>query len=251
MIDNHQPVVMQTVERLLREAEISRDFIVPIGVEQRGTCENPIISFEGDDKLMMRKRGEPFTLHNNAVRQLAEKMDIPSKYLRELSEGSAWQRQLAAEILNKTSGWTPRTRVMIRTVGDQVRGVLSDSYRRLNSEIILLRRPDDRHESMDRDNSSRTHLHPDPPERYGDYLHGSAVLHLRLRRRIARLADIPAQRRLSQRHGPRTHPQTSPLGRPTPRRPAALGGNLPAGHENGPPHGKRCYPTTLQQGYYP
>ena len=137
MIDNHQPVVMQTVERLLREAEISRDFIVPIGVEQRGTCENPIISFEGDDKLMMRKRGEPFTLHNNAVRQLAEKMDIPSKYLRELSEGSAWQRQLAAEILNKTSGWTPRTRVMIRTVGDQVRGVLSDSYRRLNSEIIL------------------------------------------------------------------------------------------------------------------
>lgn len=32
MIDNHQPVVMQTVERLLREAEISRDFIVPIGV---------------------------------------------------------------------------------------------------------------------------------------------------------------------------------------------------------------------------
>lgn len=127
MIDNHQPVVMQTVERLLREAEISRDFIVPIGVEQRGTCENPIISFEGDDKLMMRKRGEPFTLHNNAVRQLAEKMDIPSKYLRELSEGSAWQRQLAAEILNKTSGWTPRTRVMIRTVGDQVRGVLSDS----------------------------------------------------------------------------------------------------------------------------
>lgn len=51
MIDNHQPVVMQTVERLLREAEISRDFIVPIGVEQRGTCENPIISSKGMTNL--------------------------------------------------------------------------------------------------------------------------------------------------------------------------------------------------------
>jgi hypothetical protein len=45
--------------------------------------------------------------------------------------------KLAAEILNEHSGWTERSRVLVRTVGEQVRGVLSDSYRRLNSVEIL------------------------------------------------------------------------------------------------------------------
>ena len=64
---------------------------------------------------------------------MAEKVAVPAKYLRELSEGAAWQRRLAAEILNQHSSWTERSRLLVRTVDDQVRGVLSDSYRRLNS----------------------------------------------------------------------------------------------------------------------
>ena len=64
-------------------------------------------------------------------------MGIPAKYLRELSAGDVWQKQLCATILNEHSGWTERTRVLIRAVGMEVRGVLSDSYRRLNSVDIL------------------------------------------------------------------------------------------------------------------
>ena len=69
--------------------------------------------------------------------QISEKMGIPAKYLRELSAGDAWQKQLCATILNEHSGWTGRTRVLIRAVGTEIRGVLSDSYRRLNSVDIL------------------------------------------------------------------------------------------------------------------
>lgn len=36
--------------------------------------------------------------------------------------------------LKEHSGWTQRTRVLIRTVGSEVRGVLSGSYKRLNSK---------------------------------------------------------------------------------------------------------------------
>ena len=68
---------------------------------------------------------------------------IGDKFNKELKkweydvECDEWQRQLAATVLNEHSGWTQRTRVLIRTVGQQVRGVLSDSYRRLNSVEIL------------------------------------------------------------------------------------------------------------------
>ena len=72
-----------------------------------------------------------------AISQISEKMGIPAKYLRELSAGDVWQKQLCATILNEHSGWTERTRVLIRAVGMEVRGVLSDSYRRLNSVDIL------------------------------------------------------------------------------------------------------------------
>lgn len=64
-------------------------------------------------------------------------MGIPQRYLRGLAGGEPWAMTLAAQILNEHSGWTQRSRVLVRAVGQQVRGVLSDSYRRLNSVEIL------------------------------------------------------------------------------------------------------------------
>ena len=78
------------------------------------------------------------TLHDNAVGQLATKMGIPTRYLKDLAKGQEWQRQLASQILNQHCENTQRSRVLLRTVGNQVRGVLSDSYRRLNSTEILI-----------------------------------------------------------------------------------------------------------------
>lgn len=65
-------------------------------------------------------------------------MDIPSRYLREMAAGEPWQRALAADMLNRHSIHTPRARVLLRTVGAQVRGVLSDSYRRIDSQSTLI-----------------------------------------------------------------------------------------------------------------
>jgi len=137
MIENKQSGVQASMERLVNEGKIAQDFIAPIGVNLRMNEKKPVITFGANGHVQMFMGNGEFTLHENAVYQLADKMGIPARYLRELASGDEWKRQLAATVLNEHSSWTQRTRVLVRSVGTEVRGVLSDSYRRLNSVEIL------------------------------------------------------------------------------------------------------------------
>jgi hypothetical protein len=137
MIDGRQAGVRETMQRLIREGSIAQDYVAPLGVELRKREHTPVISFSSGGELTMNMRQERFTLHDNAIGQLAEKMNVPPQYLRTLARGDDWQKRLAATVLNEHSGWTERQRALVRCVGTEVRGVLSDSYRRLNSVEIL------------------------------------------------------------------------------------------------------------------
>ncbi len=138
MIDGKAVGVQATMERLINEGKIAQDYIAPLGVNLKRNEHQPVITFDGSgDYLMMNMPDGSFSLHSNAVGQLADRMGVPQRYLRTLAGGEEWERQLAATILNQHSDWTQRSRVLVRAVGMQVRGVLSDSYRRLNSVQIL------------------------------------------------------------------------------------------------------------------
>lgn len=138
MIEGKAVGVQATMERLVNEGRIAQDYIAPLGVNLKRNDHSPVITFNGEgDTLMLNMPEGGFTLHNNAVGQLADRMGVPQRYLKQLAAGEPWQRSLAAQILNQHSDWTQRNRVLIRAVGMQVRGVLSDSYRRLNSVQIL------------------------------------------------------------------------------------------------------------------
>lgn len=137
MIANRKSGVENTMQRLIEEGKIQQDFIAPIGVHQKNADEKPVVSFANNGHVLMQMPDGEFSLHDNAVNQLGEKMGVPSRYLRSLAAGDEWQRALCARILNEHSGWTDRSRVLVRSVGKQVRAVLSDSYRRLNSQQIL------------------------------------------------------------------------------------------------------------------
>ena len=137
MIDGKAVGVQAAMERLINEGKIAQDYVAPIGVNLKQKDHSPVITFNGGEKLIMNMPDGQFTLHDNAIGQLADRMGVPQRYLRQLSQGAEWAKNLAAEILNEHSGWTERSRVLVRTVGEQVRGVLSDSYRRLNSVEIL------------------------------------------------------------------------------------------------------------------
>ena len=137
MIDGKAVGVQATMERLINEGKIAQDYIAPIGVNLKAQDHSPVITFSGEGGLMMNMPDGSFSLHDNAIGQLADRMGIPQRYLRGLAGGDPWAMTLAAQILNEHSGWTQRSRVLVRAVGQQVRGVLSDSYRRLNSVEIL------------------------------------------------------------------------------------------------------------------
>lgn len=137
MIDGKAVGVQATMERLINEGKMAQDYIAPIGVNLKAKEHAPIITFSGEERLMMNMPDGQFTMHDNAIYQIADRMGIPSRYLRNLAQGQPWAILLAAHLLNQHSDWTERSRILVRTVGTQVRGILSDSYRRLNSVEIL------------------------------------------------------------------------------------------------------------------
>lgn len=137
MIDGKAVGVQATMERLISEGKIAQDYIAPIGVNLKAKDHAPVITFGGEGSLTMNLPDGSFTMHDNAIGQVADRMGIPQRYLRALASGQPWAIMLAAHLLNQHSDWTERNRVLVRTVGNQVRGVLSDSYRRLNSVEIL------------------------------------------------------------------------------------------------------------------
>lgn len=94
MVEGKRQGVMETIARLLDEGKIAQDFIAPIGVNLRGKEKQPVISFRALDRVQMTMPEGNFSLHGNAISQISEKMGVPAKYLRELSGGDVWQKQL-------------------------------------------------------------------------------------------------------------------------------------------------------------
>jgi hypothetical protein len=77
------------------------------------------------------------TLHPHAMQQLATRAEIPTAYTSTLLERGDWGRELLADNFNRTFAHVKAQRVLTRAVNGQIRGVMSDSYRRLDSRPIV------------------------------------------------------------------------------------------------------------------
>lgn len=76
--------------------------------------------------------------HRHAVSQAASRAEMPLSYIDKLMGKGQWGKELVAENLNQLyANTSPKTRVLTRSVNDQVRGFLSDAYRRLDSRPIV------------------------------------------------------------------------------------------------------------------
>lgn len=127
-------------KRLQAEGKIARDFTFEVGNNRKG--EEPCINFRPDNSKVgatfkMPNGPENFTINSFAIKQVAEKLKIPSTYLTALLAGEEWQKTLGYEIMNTHNGWLDRSKILVRAIGNEVRGVLSDSYRRLDSQLIF------------------------------------------------------------------------------------------------------------------
>lgn len=56
---------------------------------ENGSCPDIYFNQRGN-RLLLQTRDQEFLLHNHAVGQLADKIGVPAKYLRELSQGPQW-----------------------------------------------------------------------------------------------------------------------------------------------------------------
>ena len=81
----------------------------------------------------------PETIHRNALNQMALSADIPMKFLDSLVEEKAdWGRELIAHNFTKIYHERfSRKRYLSRSINTEVRGWLSDQYRRLDSRPIV------------------------------------------------------------------------------------------------------------------
>lgn len=135
LIANKKGRNQYVLDKIERDNELLSDHIVPLG-------QNSPLWFysNGSIKMSLTDPDEAsfddlMKIHPHALNQLAEKFDVPAKYMRYLSE-SEWGRDLAVDILSKHKNNIPRGRILVRSVGNETRAILSDKYRRLNSNEL-------------------------------------------------------------------------------------------------------------------
>ena len=77
------------------------------------------------------------TIHKHALGQLAIRAEMPLAFATTLQEKGSWGRELLASNFNRIFAETAPQRVLTRSLRGEIRGVLSDSYRRMDSRPIV------------------------------------------------------------------------------------------------------------------
>lgn len=129
--------VADAIAQIERTGSMLDDYVVPMPklIYNKDMSDESVgLAFRPNEKSPILQ----FGLHRHAVGQIAEKLGVPSAYLRNLVGGDPWQRDLSVNIMQKHTDNNQRERVLVRTVDNEVRGFLSDKYRRLNSMEIFI-----------------------------------------------------------------------------------------------------------------
>src|SRR3990167_1708785 len=94
--------------------------------------------FPGEAAIAIGYGGQTRGIHRHALSQLAQRAGIPGQYLAGLVAGEGWQTELATTVLDRHYNvGEGSTRFLAREVKGEVRGVLSDKYRRLDSRPLV------------------------------------------------------------------------------------------------------------------
>lgn len=76
-------------------------------------------------------------LHRNALGQMAERANMPMAYINHLENQGKWGKKLLADNLRELFGHKDQEKYLLRSVHDEVRGFLSNKYRRLNTKHLI------------------------------------------------------------------------------------------------------------------
>jgi hypothetical protein len=128
--------VNEAIQQIERTGSLLDDYVVPatalefVNQKAHPGVQVGIMDYETPHAF--------YDLHDHAIGQIGDKLAVPPGYLKGLVRGAEWQRDLSVEIMQQSAKNGPRERVLLRTVEGQLRGFLSDKYRRLNSMEIFI-----------------------------------------------------------------------------------------------------------------
>lgn len=119
---------MHTIERVMSEAP----------TDQIVSTRSVDFDASNDGLVVVTEQGN-FRPSDYAVGQIAARAAVPTDYLRGLTshDSKPWQHGLAAEVLRQHYRNRPAERVLARSVGRQMRGWLSDRFRRIDARPLL------------------------------------------------------------------------------------------------------------------
>lgn len=131
-IQNGQSAAIKHLQRALSDAASIDDQIVSIGSHKND------LSFKYTDSLSVYV-GEDnlYDINKHALLQYATKVGIPTAYIASLLTAGDPHKMLAANILNEHAKFNPHARLLIRSINNNIKGILSDRYKRLDSVMIL------------------------------------------------------------------------------------------------------------------
>lgn len=123
-----------TLQKIEKNGADMEDFVVPWGGVQ-----SDVRFGESDGVPTIRHKAfGDRKLHPHATTQAAAKLGMPSSWIRGLAHSSqAWHRALGVRALDEFVMRADSANMLVRSIGDEVRGILSDRYRRLDSSTIL------------------------------------------------------------------------------------------------------------------
>lgn len=130
MLQEGEVSATTAIDNLLSDAKMGQDFFIQLGSGMKSR-------FKENGHLALETMSAEFSLHDNAVSQLATRYKIPVGYANMLVRGDEWMRELAGRTFNEFCMNSNRERLLMRAVGQEIRGVLSDKYKILDSFEII------------------------------------------------------------------------------------------------------------------
>ena len=105
----------------------------------------PAMKFDWDDGLKigfgesvkLRSENQIVDIHDHALGQVCDKGGIPRKWMERLTEKGEWGEQLLVHSINEMYGHMNTSKHLVRMVHSEVRGFLSDRFRRIDTPMMV------------------------------------------------------------------------------------------------------------------
>lgn len=110
------------------------DYLVPANTMRFALGDQDTVQLDSPYITSSKAQG----LHVNAVRQFADRMGTNMRDAVNEVTGPTWKREAFVNRMNAYAENSEKGNLLVRSVGDEARGILSDRYRRLNTSGIFM-----------------------------------------------------------------------------------------------------------------